>query len=66
MEKEEKKRKERKSTATIRKASKKGEVTQKMMSFRVDADVARALEGTPNKGRLLNELVRKHYGLQTP
>lgn len=63
METEEKKKKERASTATIRKASKKGEVTQRMMTFRVDNDVWDALQGFPNKGRLLNDLVRKFCGL---
>lgn len=63
MEEKEKKTKERASTATLRKASKKGEVTQKMMSFRVDADVWDAMQGLPNKGRFLNDLVRHHYGL---
>ena len=48
MEEKEKKTKERASTATLRKASKKGEVTQKMMSFRVDADVWDAMQGLPN------------------
>lgn len=63
METEEKKKKGRASTATIRKPSKKGEKTQRMMSFRVDNDVWDTLQGNPNKGRLLNDLVRKYYGL---
>lgn len=63
MEEKEKKTKERASTATLRKASKKGEVTQKMMSFRVDSDVWDAMQVLPNKGRFLNDLVRNHYGL---
>ena len=63
MEENNKKKAERASTATLRKASKHGEVTQKMMSFRVDADVWEAMQGLPNKGRFLNDLVRHHYGL---
>lgn len=63
MEKNEKTKKERASKATLRKASKKGEVTQKMMSFRVDADVWESMQGLPNKGRFLNDLVRRHYCL---
>lgn len=41
-----------------RKAWKHGERTQKMMSFRLDADLAAYLEGWANKGRLINELLR--------
>lgn len=44
---------ERKSRA------KNGERTQKMMSFRVDADVASILSTVANKGRLLNNLLRE-------
>lgn len=52
MEKDTKKQ-ERKSR------SKNGERTQKMMSFRVDADVASILLTVANKGRLLNNLLRE-------
>jgi uncharacterized protein (DUF4415 family) len=52
MEKDTKKQ-ERKSR------SKNGERTQKMMSFRVDADVASILSTVANKGRLLNNLLRE-------
>lgn len=60
---EKEKRDGRKSTATIRKASKKGEVTQKMVSFRLDADLLELLQQEQNKGRLINNLLRKHYKL---
>lgn len=52
-------KKERKSTATVRKASRKGEVTQKMVSFRLDNDLGEFLDQQCNKGRYLNDLVRK-------
>lgn len=54
---------ERKSTATIRKAAKRGEITQKMMTFRLDADLIENLENEANKGRLINQLLKKHYGI---
>lgn len=38
-------------------------VTQKMMSFRVDLVVAERLQQEKNKGRLINWLLRKHYGI---
>lgn len=60
---EKEKRDGHKSTATIRKASKKGEVTQKMVSFRLDADLLELLQQEQNKGRLINNLLRKHYKL---
>lgn len=41
-----------------RKAWKHGERTQKMMSFRLDADLDAYLDGWANKGRLINELLR--------
>ncbi len=36
---------------------KKGERTQKMMSFRVDNEVLDWLESQPNKGRYINNLI---------
>ena len=36
---------------------KKGERTQKMMSFRVDNDLIEWLESQPNKGRYINTLI---------
>lgn len=35
----------------------KGERSQKMMSFRVDNDVAEWLSQQPNKGRYINDLI---------
>lgn len=58
---EEAKKKERPSTATVRKASKKGVVTQKMMAFRIDAENAERLAEEPNKGRLINELLHAYF-----
>lgn len=52
---------ERKSKATVRKASSHGVTTQKMVSFRCDLDLIENLQAEPNKGRLINELLRKHY-----
>lgn len=51
----------RKSTATIRKPCKRGELTQKMMAFRLDSDLADLLTGVLNKGRLINDLLREHF-----
>ena len=60
---ETKKKRTYKSVATIRKACKKGQRTQKMMSFKADIDVLEAMANEVNKGRLINELLRKHYGI---
>ncbi len=51
----------RPSTATIKKAFIWGQKTQKMMSFRIDLDIAVRLQEEPNKGRLINNLLRQHY-----
>lgn len=59
----EQEKKKRPSSATIRKASTRGVHTQKMMSFRVDNDIAERLTQEANKGRLINDLLRKHYNL---
>ena len=37
----------------------KGERSQKMMSFRVDNEVADWLNQQPNKGRYINNLIRE-------
>lgn len=58
---QETKKKKRKSTATIRKASTKGTTTQKMMSFRVDMTNWEHLEGIPNKGKLINDLLAAYF-----
>lgn len=42
-----------------RKRAKNGERNSKMMSFRVDYDVANILSEVSNKGRLINDLVRR-------
>lgn len=39
--------------------SKNGERTQKMMTFRVDNDVAAILAAARNKGRLINNVIRE-------
>lgn len=45
-------------TVRVRKEyGKKGERTQKMMSFRVDNDLIEWLESQPNKGRYINTLI---------
>lgn len=59
----EQEKKKRASTATIRKTFEKGVRTQKMMTFRLDSDLEEKLNQEPNKGRLINELLRVHYKL---
>lgn len=44
-----------------RKESKWGEVTQKMMSFKLDLDLLEKLKTVPNKGRLINKLLREYF-----
>ena len=61
MEEKEEKKSKRESTATVKKAFIWGKVTQKMMSFKIDLELAARLKDEPNKGRLINELLRKHY-----
>lgn len=63
METNTKERVARESRATIRKASKHGVTTQKMMSFKVDLEVWEKLTSEANKGRLINELLKQHYKL---
>ena len=60
---------EKEKKETIRKdGKKKGVTTQKMMSFRVDNDLIEWLNGCPNKGRLINQLLfnekKRQEGLQ--
>lgn len=57
-------KKKRPSTATVRKASKHGARTQRMMAFRIDEENVERLSKEPNKGRLINELLEKHYSQQ--
>lgn len=49
---------EKKDNARVRKGGKHGEITQKMMSFRIDNDLLDYLGRWANKGRLINELLR--------
>lgn len=52
-------KKERKSTATIRKSCQKGSVTQVMVNFRCDLENLEWLKTKANKGRYINELIKK-------
>ena len=46
----------------VRKAGiQKGQRTQKMMAFRIDADVQAILEKVQNKGRVVNEAVKEWW-----
>lgn len=58
---EEKKKKRRPSTATLRKGCERGIRTQKMVSFRCDFAVFEKLTTVANKGRLINDLLRAHF-----
>lgn len=49
-----------------RKAFKWGERTQKMMSFKVDLDLVKHLQGVKNKGRLINNLLRDYFKVPEP
>ena len=49
-----------------RKAFKWGERTQKMMSFKVDLDLVKHLQGVKNKGRLINNLLRDYFKVNEP
>ena len=54
---------EKKSTATIKKAFvRSAGRTQKMVSFRLDDDLRERLNQEPNKGRLINNLLREFFG----
>lgn len=50
---------EEKEKQTRKKYAKRGTRDQKMMSFRVDGEVARFLERVSNKGRFINDLIRR-------
>lgn len=52
---QEKEKKER----VRKKYAKDGERSQKMMAFRLDNDLALWLDSQPNKGRYINDLIRK-------
>lgn len=43
----------------IKKGRKKGQVTQRMMTFRLDNENAAWIAGQINKGRYINELIAK-------
>jgi len=49
-----------------RKAYKWGQRTQKMMSFKVDLDLAARLAEVKNKGRLINNLLRDYFKVPEP
>lgn len=64
---EEKKRKSRiPEDQRKRKVFTWGQVTQKMMSFKIDLDLVERLKYEANKGRLINNLLRNHYGMGEP
>lgn len=37
-----------------------------MMSFKIDLDLVERLKAEVNKGRLINNLLRDHYGMPEP
>lgn len=49
-----------------RKAFRWGQRTQKMMSFKVDLDLAEMLVEVKNKGRLINNLLREYFKAPEP
>lgn len=49
---------EEKNERTRRKYAKRGETSQKMMSFRLDQENVFWLSSFPNKGRYINNLIR--------
>lgn len=53
MENEDVKKQERKTYA------KRGERSQKMVTFRLDLDLVDYLENLPNKGRFINDCIRQ-------
>lgn len=57
------KQQEQKSKEYIRRPRKVGEHYTKMVSFRCDIEVIEHLGEERNKGRLINDLLRKHYGI---
>lgn len=53
--------KENEKREPLRKARKRGETTQKLMTFRCDLDVAELLEQVSNKGRTINEALKEWF-----
>lgn len=49
-----------------RKTFRWGQRTQKMMSFKVDLDLAERLVEVKNKGRLINNLLRDYFKVPEP
>ena len=49
---------EEKKESTRRRYAKRGETSQKMMSFRLDQENEFWLSSFPNKGRYINNLIR--------
>lgn len=47
----------------VRKKSPKNGVTQKRINFVCDFEVYNFLADEPNKSRLINDLLRQHYGI---
>lgn len=56
-------KKEKQPKERQRKEYKHGTITQKMLSFKLDLDLFARLKQEPNKGRLINNLIREHYKL---
>lgn len=54
---------ETKELAARKEGRKRGEITQKMVSFRLDSDLAGWLSRFQNKGRYINNLIRKDMNL---
>ena len=54
---------EKETKERLRKASRRGTITQKMMSFKIDLNIVERLQQEQNKGRLINNLLREHYNL---
>lgn len=44
---------------------KRGQVTQRLMAFRIDNDIAEWLDSKPNKSRYVNETLRNHKEFET-
>ena len=56
-------KKEKKERVRVRKAySPKGEISQKMVTFRCDLENIKWLETKVNKGRYINDLIAKDRG----
>lgn len=50
---------ENKNTQPRKAYAKRGEMTSKMMTFRIDADNLEWLNTQPNKGRAINDLIEQ-------